>query len=159
MPREEALVYGTAGPRRPRQDDETSELRVITREVYKKTGGGAPCSKVEHFGDQLTHDRMVFIDTLFLENDYRGNLISQKILQSFHNLIQKLIKQHAATNQHAATILLSPAKSADVGWDNGKSEVEIERGLIRTYRKVDYDVWVKGDEKKPGSVTVLGRTI
>ena len=138
-------------------NDETAELRRTIRELFKKSG--EPKAKVELLEQELKLDHMVFIDTLLLEADYRGKGVAQKVVESFHRLVREMIGPEASEEQTLATIILSPAKSGDVDLENEKTEVEIERGLIKAYEKVDYVVWIKGKEDREDTMTVMGRTL
>ena len=144
------------------EGDETKELRAITRMLYTKAG--SPRVAVGR-SEQLPHDKLVFIDTFILQDAYRGRGLAQQALRNFHKLVPHLADHDFADHEDDSerdsetTVVLSPAGSASVRIDNGKSDVEIERGLIRNYGKSGYEVWIQGDEGVYGSVTVLGTVV
>lgn len=148
----ELLKQGKQGTRHKME-----ELRTSLHEVFRQDG--SPRSKVADSQESLTMDKLVFIDTLVLEPEYRGTGLAQKAMQSFHNLVRRIIGPQVGAEVMLATMILSPAKSRDTKYENDKSAVEVERGLIKSYAKVGYEVWVHGNENKENTITVMGRTV
>ena len=139
-------------------DDLTAELRTIIREVYCKTD--KPRAKVSHFAGLVSHEKLLFTDIICLKEGYRSQGVAKAVLPMFHNLVGQLASPATPNTQPRAIALLSPAKSSAVERNNGKDEIEAERGLIRAYMQgSDYHVLIHGPEDKPGSITVMGRLI
>ena len=137
--------------------DGTSELRMVTRKLFRKYG--EPRAAVQYHTRALTREKMVFVNTLVLDEVYRGTGIAQEVMTTFHALIREMIDPQAAADKVLASIMLSPAKSSSAAWENGKSDIEAKQGLIESFQKERYEVWIGGPVKKQGSVTVIGRTI
>lgn len=143
---EELMVRNTLKPdRRTGDEDSTGELRQILRMLYRRNG--AIQNNVTEHEDALSEERLVFIDTFKL-NDHCSTGLAQLALRSFHQLIARYLE--------VRTVVLSPARSEGSEW-GALNDVEIERRLIRAYRKNRYEVWIQGDEDVEGSVTVMGR--
>lgn len=133
--------------------DKRWEVERVMQTIFTKAGkvrAGFKANRAE-----LDSDRLMFIDTLKLDEKYRGKGLAQLALSSYHDLLPTLTDPYA----FSGTIVLSPAASEDYKKKNSKSDVEIERALIRSYEKSAYEVWLKGKEDVEGSITVMGRTI
>lgn len=133
--------------------DERLEVEKVMQTIFTKAGNVRAGFKAHRA--ELDGDSLMFIDTLQLNEKYHGKGLAQLALSSFHDLLPTLTDPYA----FSGTILLSPAASGDYKKKNGKSDVEIENALIRSYEKSDYEVWLKGKEDVEGSITVMGRTI
>lgn len=137
--------------------DLTKELGFITQMLF--TQAGQPRAKLKDLRDQLASSNIIFIDTVFVEAQYRGTGLAQLAMQSFHSLIPQIIGQAPESEQSNAMAVLSPAASNSVKFDNGKTPVQVEKSLIRFYGQSGYEVWIQGAEEVEGSVTVMGRSL
>ena len=131
-----------------------SEVASVFREIFTKEGNVR--ATFEAHKERLTNDeKILFIDTLWLREEYHGKGLAQLAVSSLHSLLPQLTNGYA----FQGTVLLSPAASADHKKKNGKSEADVEAALIRSYEKSGYEVWKKGSEEVEGSITVMGKVI
>ena len=137
--------------------DVMKELKNTLNVLFTKAGKLR--STVKEYQDELSSSRLIFIDTLFVDEDYRGTGLTQLGMQSLHHLIQYVDLEGESEEARPVTIVLSPGASEEHPIPNGKTPVEIERSLIRSYEKSDYKVWIQGDEDIEGSVTIMGRVV
>jgi len=135
--------------------DDRGEVEKVMQTMFTKTGNVRALFKAHR--DDLTEDRLLYIDTLTLQKKYRGKGLVQLAMDSFHELMPTLADLFA----FSGTVILSPAPSEDFKSKNrtGKSDIEIEAALIASYEKSNYEVWLKGAEDMKDSVTVMGRRI
>ena len=82
-----------------------------------------------------------------LGDNFRSTGIAQMALSSFHRFVEDEVK--------AKTIVLSPARGKGSKW-GGLDDVQVEEGLIASYRKSGYATWIQGDPEVEGSITVMG---
>ena len=134
-------------------DDDITELETVMQTLYDSSGNVK--DEVNDYSDELSADHVLFIDTLQVSDKYSGTGLAQLAMGACHRLLPRLGNGHA----FQGTIVLSPAASEKHKKDNGKSDIEIERGLIRSYQRSGYKVWIQGEESVEGSVTVVGRTL
>ncbi|KAK5129154.1 hypothetical protein LTR08_003795 [Meristemomyces frigidus] len=132
----------------------TSEVATVFCEVFTKAGDVRAALEAQR--QQLAgEEEILLIDTLWLREEYHGKGVAQMVVSSFHSLLPRLTNGYA----FRGTVLLSPATSANYKKDNGKSDVDVEAALVRSYEKSGYVVWKRGSEEVEGSVTVMGRVI
>lgn len=129
------------------------EVQEIMRLLYNKAG--AVRQAFTNHTKELSQDRILFIDTLVLDTEYHGTGLAQLAMASFHRLLPRINNGFA----YSGTAVLSPAASEDFKKESEKSDVEIERALVRSYERSGYMVWVRGEEEVEGSVTVMGRVV
>lgn len=130
-----------------------TELQTIFQELF--TANGNVKKHVRGYAKQLQHHTILFVDGFVIEPKYRGKRLAQLALNAFHRLLSAISKGYA----YHGTIVLSPAANEDQRSDDSKSDAEVERGLIRSYEKSGYEVWLQGDEEKEGSITAMGRVV
>lgn len=136
------------------QPNESSELSIVLQALYAVTG--AVKRSLRDHAAELQQDHIMLIDGVVLNKEFHGKGLAKLAVEAFHSLLPTLPNGFDWTG----TIVLCPAASGEENRkDNGKSDVEIEKALIRSYEKVGYEVWLKGEEHKVGSVTVMGRVI
>ncbi len=151
------LLEQQAEQKKPKAEKALSELRLILQTLFTKPG--RPRANVKAFREHLLASNLLFLDTIKLDEEYRGKGIAPLALQSYHALVLGLLHAEDGEATSATTALLSPARSSNTALAKGKSDVDVERGLIRAYRRSEYEVWLQGAEEEEGSVTVMGRVL
>lgn len=130
--------------------DDKPDIETSLQTIYTKKGNIRAAFKAHRAN--LTKGRLLYIDTLQLQEKYHGKGLAQLAMSSFHKLLPLLADPYA----FSGTVVLCPAASADYKKENDKSDVDIERALIKSYTKSGYEVWLQGAEDVEGSVTVMG---
>lgn len=130
-----------------------SELQSVLQELY--TAAGTVKKRLRSYSEELRQDRIIFIDGLVLDAKFRGKGLSKVVMEAFHHLLPALAGPYAYTG----AVVLSPAAAEDQEIKEGKTVVDVENGLIRSYERVGYKVWLKGDGHVADSVTVMGRFV
>lgn len=73
----------------------------------------------------------------------------------FLDLLYYILREPGA-NESGITCVLSPARSATSVVENQRSDIGVERLLIRTFERNNFEAWLQGDREEEGSVTVMG---
>lgn len=140
------------------EDSDADEIQTIMRHLFREDGS----PREEYRGRPLGGTSLNLIAEFEIDTKARGSGLAQLAMTAYLEAIQQLAGEHA----HKGTVVLSPAAlRSHYGAQAGsrpptKSYVEVEHGLIASYRKSQYKVWTKADDALEGSgITIMGRTI
>lgn len=138
------------------EEDQTHQVREISRALFNKTGGVRATLRAHR--DELSAERFLFIDVFMLYDAYRQRGAGRQPMRMFLQLLPLVLGAEEGESADVPCIL-SPGASEDVTIENGKSVVEIETALIRSYERNDFEIWLQGDPDVENSLTVMGRMV
>ncbi|KAF2766017.1 hypothetical protein EJ03DRAFT_193479 [Teratosphaeria nubilosa] len=131
-----------------------TETRKVMQTLYNAAGARRP--QFRDFANMLAVDRILHLDSFIMHAHSRGTGLGSIVLDLFHRLMGQLPDPYA----FSGTVVLSPGKveGEDYG---GKSDRDIETGLIEFYEKSGYVLFVRGYRyaEVGKSLSVMGRTI
>ncbi|KJX97033.1 hypothetical protein TI39_contig586g00007 [Zymoseptoria brevis] len=141
---------------RPKGED---EVQLIFQTIFTKTG--AVKKKFVDRTAELTNENLLFIHTFALSHPeaYGGTGIAQDAMNVFMAALPNLPEPWA----YSGAIVLSPAadeqvKAARVIAGRWTDDVQAEAGLIVSWKKSGFEVWLRGNPKTENSVTIMGRS-
>ncbi|SMR55130.1 unnamed protein product [Zymoseptoria tritici ST99CH_1E4] len=141
---------------RPKGED---EVQLIFQTIFTKTG--AVKKKLVDRTAELTNENLLFIHTFALSHPeaYGGTGIAQDAMNVFMAALPNLPEPWAYTG----AIVLSPAadeevKAARVKAGTWTDDAQAEAGLIVSWEKSGFEVWLRGNPKTENSVTIMGRS-
>lgn len=134
---------------------EIDEVSKVFRTLFDIKG--APQKSLTKYRRELSAGRNMFIHTFQINEPYRGLGIAQIAMQAFFQGIANL----SDDNDYEGPIVLSPAADADArdamqAAGTWTDEASAEAGLIRSWGKSGFEVWLRGEADVEGSVTVMG---
>lgn len=148
-----------------RKGDQLSEVQNILRALF--TDRGRLRKHLDKYKAALAGDKLLVIDTFRLERPYRGTGLAQDAIAAFLDGLKK-VRRHGAGDEDwtfDGPVVLSPAadgtekRKLQAIQANGEivDDVVVERKLIKSWEKSGFEIWVLGDERVEGSVSVMGR--
>ena len=151
------------GHRQEDGESELNELKTAIRALFWKTG--QPFWDLE-VRDKLFVDDIVFIDTFQIEHkNYRGKGLAQLVIRSFHHLLPQCVAPEESGSEETETeasnivVILCPAACSEEPPVPPKTAVDVERSLVKSYKKTGYAVWIEGPEIEDDTITIMGRTL
>lgn len=141
----------------PDDPDQTHGVREASRVLFTKTG--TVRVQLRQYQEQLSSNRFVFIDTYEIYEAYRVKGAGQQPMTMFLTLLPQVLGTEGQEDAPQFPCLLSPARSASAKVDNGKSDLEVEKALIKAYQKNDFEVWLQADPDEPDGITIMGRMV
>jgi hypothetical protein len=141
----------------PDDPDQTHGVREASRVLFTKTG--TVRARLKKYQQELSSDRFVFIDTYKIYEAYRVKSAGRQPMRMFLDLLSQVLATEGEEDAPQVPCLLSPARSADAKIDNGKSDLEVEKGLIKAYQKNNFEVWRQSDPAEADVITIMERMV
>jgi hypothetical protein len=141
----------------PDEADQTHGVGEASRVLFTKTG--TVRAQLKKYQQELSSERFVFIDNYekYAAHHVKGS--GQQPMKMFLELLPQVLSTEGQEDAPQVPCILSPARSASVEMDNAKTDLEVEKGLIKAYQKNDFDVWLQADPDEENGITIMGRMV
>lgn len=132
--------------------DGTHGLREACQYFYAKSG--TPRAKLSSVHEKLACDKFVYIDYYELYGTYRTKGAGTQPMRLLLELLPKILQKEEG---EIVPVMLPPARSESAELNHGRSNADVEAGVIRAYQRNDFEVWIHG--RVEGGVTYMGRML
>lgn len=131
------------------------EVSTIFKMLFTKTG--AVHADFKKYSKELSASRIMFIHTCTLAPPYRSLGLAQVAMQAFFQGLPKVTQGYEFTGP----IVLSPAadetaKAEMVEAGVWTDEATAEAGLIRSWGRSGFKVWLQGSVEEEDSISIMG---
>jgi hypothetical protein len=139
----------------PKEDRD--EPQLIFQTIFTDTG--AVRKPFASHRPELSTENLLFIHTFIMDPAYAGTGIPQDAMNAFLQALPNLPDDWGYTG----AIVLSPAADAEVkekrvADGTWKGDQHAEDGLIASWKKSGFEVWLRGAADVENSVTIMGRS-
>jgi hypothetical protein len=135
----------------------THGVREASRILFTRTG--TVRARLKKYQQELSSDRFAFINNYEIYEACRVKSAGRQPMGMFLDLLPQVLGAEGRGDAPRVPCLLSPARSADAKIDIGKTDLEVEHGLIKVYQKNDFEVWLQADPAEADGITIMGRMV